>query len=428
MAHSAHTYGPSCLLHGESNTFTRRASEVALGPPPIKPHFFYCSPLPIDDPLSAVPPPSDKPSARTTRLPPRPFSLYDNASLEDAWIKVHTAGHETNTSPGKIGADDSKVKSEEASGTSTFKNGDNAEAEIPSRGRDTDQTKLDPASTPNAVKSKKKRSKSQEGVKVDAQDAIQSQRVKIASPDHAQDASQDNASTLQQIAKSQNQGTQSSMNVSSARLIDEAKGCLCNIPSHLPFDNVQAINAEELERSDSKAPKRRKSRSPFRKSKEQEKANGSGDAAPYRRLSTSTQRAQDNKLGASPSDTTGTPFLRITSRLRRSRSRSPNRQARLSQADGTASSSSFDRPRSQHASVRRSSIHNDPRIDQQLHEQTMDNEDHHSSLAENENGQRQTREDPQTEVEQRQKQLSDMHVVVGVSRLHIVSMSNLKVG
>lgn len=86
-----HTYGPSCHLQIDSNAFTRRASELSLLPPPLRAHFFYSSALPIDDPLSPVPPPSSSSHASPSKVPPRPFSLVDNTALEDAWRIIHNS-------------------------------------------------------------------------------------------------------------------------------------------------------------------------------------------------------------------------------------------------------------------------------------------------------------------------------------------------
>ena len=87
MGSTAHTYAPNCLLHADQNTFTRRASEASTTPPPLKAQFFYGSTLPIDDPLSPIPPPPAGPSANT-KLPPRPFSIHDNAALDKAWLQL----------------------------------------------------------------------------------------------------------------------------------------------------------------------------------------------------------------------------------------------------------------------------------------------------------------------------------------------------
>ncbi|PNS14680.1 hypothetical protein CAC42_1702 [Sphaceloma murrayae] len=55
-------------------------------PPPIESRFFYTSNLAIDDPLSPVPPPAS--IAANNKLPPRPFSEFDNARLDRAWHEL----------------------------------------------------------------------------------------------------------------------------------------------------------------------------------------------------------------------------------------------------------------------------------------------------------------------------------------------------
>ena len=89
MASFVHMYGPSCALQFDSNDFTRRASELSDLPPPLRANFFYSSALPIDDPLSPVPPPSSSSRTGPSRVPPRPFSIFDNTALEEAWQTIH---------------------------------------------------------------------------------------------------------------------------------------------------------------------------------------------------------------------------------------------------------------------------------------------------------------------------------------------------
>lgn len=76
-----HTYGPSCRL---SVATTTRGETI----PSLRAGWFYTSPLPIDDPLSAVPPPS---GSESVRHPPRPFSPYDSGGLEEAWLGCRDA-------------------------------------------------------------------------------------------------------------------------------------------------------------------------------------------------------------------------------------------------------------------------------------------------------------------------------------------------
>lgn len=79
---SGHTFGPSCRL----NPVT--PPEPAEGPqniPSIKTQFFYSSPIPIDDPLSAATIVGSA-ETRASKLPLRPFSPGDNIALERAWL------------------------------------------------------------------------------------------------------------------------------------------------------------------------------------------------------------------------------------------------------------------------------------------------------------------------------------------------------
>jgi len=82
MSQLAHTYGPTCRL---APAVTFSGSKGGDDMPALKAQFFYASPLPIDDPLSAAPTltSSDSKSIKHT---PRPFSPYDNSALEEAWL------------------------------------------------------------------------------------------------------------------------------------------------------------------------------------------------------------------------------------------------------------------------------------------------------------------------------------------------------
>ena len=74
-----HSYGPTCALY-EADIDDGSPDDAT--PSNIKAQFFYASPLLIDDPLSPVP------QINTDQLanqPPQPFSLRDNAALEEAW-------------------------------------------------------------------------------------------------------------------------------------------------------------------------------------------------------------------------------------------------------------------------------------------------------------------------------------------------------
>jgi hypothetical protein len=57
------------------------------GIPPIRAQFFYASPIPIDDPLSAATIVGSSDS-KASKPPLRPFSPGDNAALERAWLSL----------------------------------------------------------------------------------------------------------------------------------------------------------------------------------------------------------------------------------------------------------------------------------------------------------------------------------------------------
>ncbi|KAF9870547.1 ddhd domain-containing protein [Colletotrichum karsti] len=82
-----HTYGPKCRLAPIAQPVSVGAND---GIPPIAAQFFYSSIIPIDDPLSpgTLAAASD---ARNTRGQIRAFSLGDNNALEKAWLSLFSA-------------------------------------------------------------------------------------------------------------------------------------------------------------------------------------------------------------------------------------------------------------------------------------------------------------------------------------------------
>ena len=87
MSVGEHTLGPTCAFHeDEPDRPLPEGSETPL----VRARFFYVSSLPIDDPLSPIPPIT---ADKTTKHPPQPFSLRDNAALEEAWQGFRT-GHD----------------------------------------------------------------------------------------------------------------------------------------------------------------------------------------------------------------------------------------------------------------------------------------------------------------------------------------------
>jgi DDHD domain len=83
MSGPTHTLGLTCVLHDDEITDAPMNTN-STGLPPIKTQFFYVSTVPIDDPLSPLPPiSSDTKSSQAHQL--QPFSARDNAALSDAW-------------------------------------------------------------------------------------------------------------------------------------------------------------------------------------------------------------------------------------------------------------------------------------------------------------------------------------------------------
>ncbi|KAL3473388.1 DDHD domain-containing protein [Aspergillus californicus] len=83
MAGPLHTYGPTCLLTDDDPDPSTWHTQDR--PPKPRPQFFYMSSLPINDPLSSLPPPQ---AEMNDRVPPQPFSVRDNIALEEAWLSV----------------------------------------------------------------------------------------------------------------------------------------------------------------------------------------------------------------------------------------------------------------------------------------------------------------------------------------------------
>lgn len=86
MAGPLHTYGTTCLLADDDPNPS--AWHSLPHPPRPRPQFFYVSSLPIDDPLSSLPPPPSGQSQLDDRVPPQPFSVRDHIALEEAWLAI----------------------------------------------------------------------------------------------------------------------------------------------------------------------------------------------------------------------------------------------------------------------------------------------------------------------------------------------------
>jgi hypothetical protein len=73
------------MMASSTNQYIRQILHHSEAPPPVKARFFYTSPLTIDDPLSPLPPSAQTAQTTYAKLPPRPFSEFDNTALDKAW-------------------------------------------------------------------------------------------------------------------------------------------------------------------------------------------------------------------------------------------------------------------------------------------------------------------------------------------------------
>ncbi|KAL7784656.1 DDHD domain-containing protein [Trichoderma ceciliae] len=81
-----HTLGPACRLRPTPDT------DKEDGVPSVKAQFFYSSMYPIDDPHSNGTPFSG-PDSKASKGPLRPFSQDDNDMLQQAWLGLMSEGH-----------------------------------------------------------------------------------------------------------------------------------------------------------------------------------------------------------------------------------------------------------------------------------------------------------------------------------------------
>ncbi|KAK7747000.1 hypothetical protein SLS62_009257 [Diatrype stigma] len=99
-APKSHNLGPQCRLAPVTQPFP--SSEVD-DIPPVKTQYFYSSPIPIDDPLSASNFAATADSNRTSRASLQPFSQGDNNALERAWLGLASAQYHQNHSHARRG-------------------------------------------------------------------------------------------------------------------------------------------------------------------------------------------------------------------------------------------------------------------------------------------------------------------------------------
>ncbi|KAL6719332.1 hypothetical protein ACLMJK_003571 [Lecanora helva] len=381
-----HTFGDSCMLKEESNAFTRRASTVAIDPPKITAQFFYCSPLPIDDPLAAIPPPSTGSPAKPSRVNPRPFSVHDNLALDSAWLKLQDAVRSPRPSSAEKGKRSEKetLRAEDSSSELYA-------ASIPPR------NSRDQSATDRTAQNAQERTVFVERTNNDNTTEIRDTRFDrtptsggnppILHAEHRRDQNPPSAHSTSQDEDPQ------------------------------PLQDVEPISTEEVNRGEAESglPKARRRRSFFhRKDEDKLSEDLSSPRTSTRRLSRGIEDGEEgfSVLGRSP-DTTGTPFLRVSARLRRSRSRSPNNDIQEVQTDGINSDY---RPKQS------SPLGSSPRFPEFSSNRRAQDVDHSDSDSSSEEHR------PSLERNSYPEGTGAAHVTVGISRLHVVELPSLKMG
>ena len=382
-----HTFGDSCMLKEESNTFTRRASSVAIDAPKITAQFFYCSGLPIDDPLAAIPVPTGTSSSKLSRVPPRPFSVHDNLALDQAWLKLQDADQ---TPADTLGSRQARSRRQSIK-------------------REDDSSELYAASIPpkgSTDKGKSPQEKTTLDERINMDGNLETQET---TDDKNSAAGRNGNAPASQIAHGL--GPQH----------PEAHTSVSGDAVHHSLQDVAPVSAMEIVQDEinQTLPRARRKRSFFhRKEEEKSTEDISSSRISSRRLSRGRQEADDgaNALGRSP-DTTGTPFLRVPSRLRRSpsRSRSPNNEVQKAQHDGPGSPERDYRPKQ---SSPLGAAPRFPRFSSNREAQDEDDSDSDSSSEGHHFFSRRL---------SMSRGAGNAHITVGISRLHFVEMPSLKV-
>ena len=367
MAYTGHNYGPSCSLQTDSNVFIRRASVVSDQPPKTRAQFFYNSALPIDDPLSPVPLPSSS-STGPSKFPPRPFSVFDNTVLEETWQSLQALEH-----------GEERVETARTSHTDV-PTADNLAKIVRTATRKKPKDNLRKSNNLSAT--------GQDGelksVRATAETATNGERAAAEAPDE-----EHHHKKMQEIG--------------------DPHLMLCDDPSHVPFDETMPVSSDEIGNDEfESAPPKKRHRSPFRRKEKAERQEFKEEARPRRRPSAQKEKAAEEQYGSSPleRDTTGTPFLRVPSRKSKSRSRSSEREIdRILRDDAGSNSESEGKKGSPPVSIRENS--------------SICSNSHGPELEEHSKSDRSSRH--------KQKEHHRASVAVGVSRLHLVKMPELKV-
>lgn len=198
---------------------------------------------------------------------------------------------------------------------------------------------------------------------------------------------------------------------------------LCDDPEHIPFDGTMPISSEEIgnEEFESDIVKKKRSWSPFRRRENVEKPKERDDALQPESLSPGTQIAGDVNFSSSlpGRDTSGTPFLRIPSRIRSSRSRQRSRSPVTLQSElGSAQADGAQSPETYHAKTP-----SPLRPDFQRPNSSHSSDDEEGGSRSGTGSRRHSLRPKQPEIQTRQ----GAQVAVGMLRLHVVYMPSLKV-
>lgn len=391
MTSGGHSYGETCSLYSGTNLFIRPVSTISDLPPKVQAQFFYTSALPIDDPLSPLPALSTSSSSTSSKVPPRPFSVRDNAALEEAWQKLQR--HGPAESPVKTLEKQRLDKDEESEG----KVAEGSKSMSKDRHRYQSVTKSDILH--HIVKGLPKvraKSPSSRRASAGASNPKENEKSKLSIFE-----------TASQISTGTSGTEEESGTAEATHLL------LCDDPGHVCLDEAIPIQPEELAvartESFSSRAKSKRHRSPFHRKDKAGKVEDLNSLKLGEESSPPRRSPAETPYGSSPSEklTTGTPFLRAPSRDRGTIPSPPN--STVSQTDGATANSEEDRlgrllTRPMIYSLRSSSRDFDggPRAN-------SNSPDHSCST-------RHKKTEPQR-----------AYIPVGVSRLHLVELPDLQV-
>ena len=373
------------------NVFIHRASTISDLPPKIRAQFFYTSALPIDDPLSPLPAFSTSSSSTSSKLPPRPFSVRDNAELEQAWQELQRSGQ--NESPEKnlgeqMWAKGPEMECKHAKASTHIHKGTRSGQSVTKSGN-----------LNHIVRGlSKERAKSQPSRRASAgaSNPKEGEKSKLSAFETASQLSLGTSGTEDES------GTEEATHI-----------LLCDERDHAGLDMAKPIQPEELATARAKSgPSRgetKSHRSPVHRGDKTEKVEDQDDITFGEEASLPRPNSRETPYGSSPSDkmTTGTPFLRVPSRDRGPISSAPN--STVSQIDGaTAIIEDVRRGRL----LTRSMLHT-------FRSSSHDTEEGHLASS-NSPG-------PSFLSQRKETEPLKAYIPVGISRLHLVELPDLVV-